>query len=123
MSKSKFYKFFVIFSIASASIPFWFIFGDNASAVNDWVFLLSGMVFLLNSIVSFFFPGSRMWKVSLKFGDTKVFIYNWLLIILGYPPISYLSYSTDRYSVIFYLIALAFMPISQLRIKLIREGS
>lgn len=119
MSKSKIYKLFVVFSLVIAFIPFWFIFVDNASFIADWIFLFTGLVFIFNSIASFFFPGSRMWEVRINWRKTKVYIYNWLLIILAYFPLSYLSYSNGRFFVAFYLIAFAILPISLIRIKII----
>jgi len=123
MIKSKIFKLFIILSLVIAFIPFWFIFGDNVSVITDWIFFLSGLVFILNSIISFFFTGSRMWKTRLKFGKVKVLIYNWLLIFLAYFPLSYLGYANEKFFVIFYLVAFAILPISQLRIKIISKDS
>jgi len=123
MSKSKTFKFVVILSLIIAFIPFWFIFGDNASFIADWVFYLAGIIFIFNAVASYFSQVSRMWEVRLKFGETKVFIYNWLLIILAYFPLSYIDCQNERFSLIFYLIAFAILPISQLRIKILSVNS
>ncbi len=123
MSKSKTFKLLVIFSLVIAFIPFWFIFRDNALIINDVVFYLSGLVFIFYGIASYFFQISRIWIIKFKFGKIRVFIYNWLLIILAYFPLSYIDYQNERFSIIFYLIAFAILPISQLRIKIIKKNS
>ena len=123
MNISRIYKFAVIFSLVITSIPFWYIVGNNASFIADRVFYLSGVVFIFNAIASYFFQISRMWKVRLKFGKTIVFIYNGLLIILAYFPLSYIDCQNERFSLFFYLIAFAILPISLLRIKILSNNS